>query len=82
MFRNTRHIHLVAIGGIGMSGIAEILLNLGFTVSGSDLRTSAITDRLADLGATIHTGHDATNVEGADVVVRLSLIHISEPTRH
>ena len=56
MFRNTRHIHLVAIGGIGMSGIAEVLLNLGFTVSGSDLHDSAVTDRLADLGARIHIG--------------------------
>ena len=49
MFRNTRHIHLVAIGGVGMSGIAEVLLNLGFTVSGSDLRRTAVTDRLAAL---------------------------------
>ncbi|MBE0564742.1 MAG: hypothetical protein IH621_02215 [Krumholzibacteria bacterium] len=56
MFRNTRHIHLVAIGGVGMSGIAEVLLNLGFTVSGSDLRTGPVTDRLARLGATIRAG--------------------------
>lgn len=51
MFGNTRHIHLVAIGGIGMSGIAEILLNLGFTVSGSDLLSSPATERLARMGA-------------------------------
>ena len=74
MFRNTRHIHLVAIGGIGMSGIAEILLNLGFDVSGSDLHTGAVTDRLAGLGATIFTGHDAGNIKGADVVVRSSAV--------
>jgi len=74
VFRNTRHIHLVAIGGVGMSGIAEVLLNLGFTVSGSDLRTGAVTDRLATLGATIFAGHDAANIEGADVVVRSSAV--------
>jgi len=51
MFRNTRHIHLVAIGGIGMSGIAEVLINLGFTVSGSDLHETPVTERLAGLGA-------------------------------
>ena len=74
MFRNTRHIHLVAIGGVGMSGIAEVLLNLGFSVSGSDLRTSAVTDRLADLGATVHAGHAPQNVAEADVVVRSSAV--------
>ena len=74
MFRSTRHIHMVAIGGVGMSGIAEILLNLGFTVSGSDLRTTKVTDRLADLGATIFDGHEAANIAGADVVVRSSAV--------
>ncbi len=74
MFRNTRHIHLVAIGGIGMSGIAEILLNLDFTVSGSDLHSTAVTDRLAGLGARIAIGHDPANIEGADVVVRSSAV--------
>lgn len=74
MFRNTRHIHLVAIGGIGMSGIAEVLLNLGFTVSGSDLHLSPVTERLASLGATIYGGHDGTHVAGADVVVRSSAV--------
>jgi UDP-N-acetylmuramate--alanine ligase len=74
MFRNTRHIHLVAIGGVGMSGIAEVLLSLGFSVSGSDLRCSATTDRLAGLGARIHEGHAADQVEGADVVVRSSAV--------
>ena len=74
MFGKTRHIHLVAIGGIGMSGIAEILLNLGFTVSGSDLHASATTERLAAHGARIHVGHDAAQIEGADVVVRSSAV--------
>ncbi len=74
MFRNTRHIHLVAIGGVGMSGIAEVLLNLGFIVSGSDLHTGPVTERLAGLGATIFSGHDAANIEGADVVVRSSAV--------
>ncbi len=74
MFRNTRHIHLVAIGGIGMSGIAEVLLNLGFVVSGSDLQRSAFTERLAALGARIDIGHDASQVAGADVVVRSSAV--------
>jgi len=74
MFRNTRHIHLVAIGGVGMSGIAEVLLNLGFSVSGSDLRRSATTDRLAALGARVHIGHAAEQVAAADVVVRSSAV--------
>lgn len=74
MFRNTRHIHLVAIGGIGMSGIAEILLNLGFTVSGSDLHSTAVTERLQGLGARVFQGHDADHIKGADVVVRSSAV--------
>ncbi|TFG86367.1 MAG: UDP-N-acetylmuramate--L-alanine ligase, partial [Gemmatimonadales bacterium] len=74
LFRNTRHIHLVAIGGIGMSGIAEILLNLDFTVSGSDLHASEATQRLERLGARISIGHDPQNVTGADVVVRSSAV--------
>jgi UDP-N-acetylmuramate--alanine ligase len=74
VFHNTRHIHLVAIGGIGMSGIAEILLNLGFTVSGSDLHVSSTTDRLQELGATIFIGHRSENIARADVVVRSSAV--------
>jgi len=74
VFRNTRHIHLVAIGGVGMSGIAEVLLNLGFTVSGSDLHSSPVTTRLESLGATFYQGHAATNIKGADVVVRSSAV--------
>lgn len=67
--RKTRHIHFVGIGGIGMSGIAEVLLNLGYTVSGSDLSTSDVTQRLRQLGATFYEGHAAPQIQGADVVV-------------
>ncbi len=75
VFRHARHIHFVAIGGIGMSGIAEVLLSMGgFTISGSDLRPSKITDRLQQLGATIYLGHEASNVEGAHVLVRSSAV--------
>lgn len=69
-----KHIHLVGIGGTGMSGIAEVLLNLGYKVSGSDLQENEATRRLARLGATISIGHHAANVEGADVVVISSAI--------
>jgi UDP-N-acetylmuramate--alanine ligase len=74
IFGRTRHIHMVGIGGIGMSGIAEILLIRGYTVSGSDQSKSETTDRLEDLGATIFTGHKASNIEGADVVVYTSAV--------
>ena len=67
-------IHFVGIGGIGMSGIAEVLLNLGYTVQGSDLKASKITDRLARLGATVFVGQTADNLEGAEVVVISSAI--------
>jgi UDP-N-acetylmuramate--alanine ligase len=65
----TRRIHFIGIGGIGMSGIAELLVNLGYGVSGSDEKRSAITERLAGLGVSIGCGHDAAQVRGADVVV-------------
>jgi UDP-N-acetylmuramate--alanine ligase len=74
MMRNTRHIHLVGIGGIGMSGIADILLAQGYTVSGSDLAVSDMTRRLQARGATIFQGHDAAHVWGADVVVISSAV--------
>src|ERR1700686_2324551 len=74
-FRNFQRIHLVGIGGIGMSGIAEVLLTLGYSVSGSDTKPSNITERLQNLGATIHEGHKAANVEGAHVVVTSSAIN-------
>ncbi|MFC1569642.1 UDP-N-acetylmuramate--L-alanine ligase [bacterium] len=70
----TRRIHFVGIGGIGMSGIAEVLLNLGFDVTGTDRQLSQITDNLRDLGAVIHEGHDGGYVSGADVVVISSAV--------
>jgi UDP-N-acetylmuramate--alanine ligase len=73
-FRNFQRIHLVGIGGIGMSGIAEVLLTLGYSVSGSDTKPSTTTERLQNLGATIFEGHKASNVEGAHVVVISSAI--------
>jgi len=69
MGRKIRQIHFVGIGGIGMSGIAEVLLNLGYRVTGSDLRASRATERLAGLGATVTVGHQVENIAGADVVV-------------
>jgi UDP-N-acetylmuramate--alanine ligase len=74
MFAKIQRIHFVGIGGIGMSGIAEVLLNLGYKTSGSDLKSSAVTERLAALGATIFEGHDPANIAGADVVVTSSAI--------
>jgi UDP-N-acetylmuramate--alanine ligase len=79
MFATSQHAHFVGIGGIGMSGIAEILLSLGMKVSGSDLKRSALTDRLAALGATIYEGHAAGNVVGATVVVTSSAVAQSNP---
>lgn len=78
-FRNFQRIHMVGIGGIGMSGIAEVLLTLGYSVSGSDTKPSNITERLENLGATIHEGHKAINVEGAHVVVISSAIRQDNP---
>ncbi len=79
MFATSQHAHFIGIGGIGMSGIAEILLNLGMKVSGSDLKRSAVTDRLAALGATICEGHNAANVAGATVVVTSSAVNAKNP---
>ncbi|MGD0345574.1 MAG: UDP-N-acetylmuramate--L-alanine ligase [Terracidiphilus sp.] len=79
MFATSQHAHFIGIGGIGMSGIAEILLNLGMKVSGSDLKRSAVTDRLAALGATIYEGHNAANVAGATVVVTSSAVNAKNP---
>jgi UDP-N-acetylmuramate--alanine ligase len=72
-------IHFVGIGGIGMSGIAEVLLNHGYTVQGSDLKPSKITNRLADLGARIFIGQTAENLEDAEVVVISSAIKPGNP---
>ena len=78
-FRNFQRIHLVGIGGIGMSGIAEVLLTLGYSVSGSDTKPSSITERLQNLGATIYDGHKASNVVDAHVVVTSSAVKPDNP---
>jgi UDP-N-acetylmuramate--alanine ligase len=75
----TRTIHFVGIGGVGMAGIAEVLLNLGYAVQGSDLRAGATTARLASLGATVHVGHAAEHLGDADVVVVSSAVPPSNP---
>ena len=79
MFAKIQRIHFVGIGGIGMSGIAEVLLNLGYKISGSDLKPSAVTQRLASLGAVIQEGHAAANVTGSDVVVTSSAVSSENP---
>ena len=79
MFAKIQRIHFVGIGGIGMSGIAEVLLNLGYKVSGSDMKESAITTRLQRLGATVFIGHHEENVHGAEVVVTSSAIAKDNP---
>jgi UDP-N-acetylmuramate--alanine ligase len=79
MFVKAQRVHFIGIGGIGMSGIAEILLNLQYPVSGSDLRLSPVTERLASLGATVFEGHAAANVVGAGVVVVSSAVHSQNP---
>jgi UDP-N-acetylmuramate--alanine ligase len=76
MFAKIQRIHFVGMGGIGMSGIAEVLLNLGYKISGSDLKSSPVTQRLASLGAQTYEGHQAANIAGADVVVTSSAISI------
>jgi UDP-N-acetylmuramate--alanine ligase len=79
MFRSIQHIHFVGIGGIGMSGIAEVLCNLGFRVSGSDVKKSSVTERLEKLGAEVTEGHHAENVGGAHVVVRSTAVRDDNP---
>jgi UDP-N-acetylmuramate--alanine ligase len=79
MFAKIQQVHFVGIGGIGMSGIAEVLLNLGYKVSGSDLRGSVVTQRLTGLGATVFEGHRAENISGAEVVVTSSAISQENP---
>ncbi len=79
MFAKLQRVHFVGIGGIGMSGIAEVLLNLGYRISGSDLKSSAVTQRLAGLGAQTFEGHIAESVVGADVVVTSSAIAADNP---
>jgi UDP-N-acetylmuramate--alanine ligase len=79
MFAKIQRIHFVGIGGIGMSGIAEVLLNLGYKISGSDLKSSAVTERLKILGAIVFEGHSSENVSGAEVVVTSSAINAGNP---
>ncbi|HWQ10526.1 MAG TPA: UDP-N-acetylmuramate--L-alanine ligase, partial [Holophaga sp.] len=79
MFGKIQRIHFVGIGGIGMSGIAEVLLNLGFQVAGSDLKEGPSTERMRSLGATVHIGHDARNVQDAQVVVISSAVQADNP---
>ncbi len=79
MRRKIKRIHFVGIGGIGMSGIAEVLLNLGYTISGSDLSQSDLTQRLASLGARIYTGHHASNLGDTDVVVTSTAVKTDNP---
>src|SRR5215510_13862117 len=79
MFKRIQHVHFVGIGGIGMSGIAEVLLNLGYRVSGSDVRSTAITEHLAELGGVIFYRHAPENILNANVVVTSSAVHAQNP---
>ena len=79
MFKNIKKVHFVGIGGIGMSGIAEILLSQGFEISGSDRSLSEITNRLSDLGMKIYEGHSPENLHDADVLVYSSAVHTDNP---
>lgn len=79
MKHKVRHIHFIGIGGVGMSGIAEVLLNLDYIISGSDLAANAATHRLASLGAKIHFGHSAENIHGADCVVTSTAVISNNP---
>ena len=77
--RRVRRIHMIGVGGTGMSGIAEVLVNLGYQVAGSDLRASAVTRRLAAKGIDIFIGHSEQNIDGADVVVSSSAVDEENP---
>jgi len=79
MKHKVKNIHFVGIGGSGMSGIAEVLINLDFNVSGSDLASNATTKRLVAFGATVYQGHEAGNVKDADVVVVSSAVNEANP---
>ena len=79
MKHKVKNIHFVGIGGSGMSGIAEVLLNLGYTVSGSDIGSNAATERLAQLGAKVSRGHEAAHIEGADAVVTSTAVKADNP---
>ncbi len=79
LMQRVRHLHFVGIGGSGMSGLAEVMLNLGYTVSGSDLNPSAVTERLQRMGARVFIGHDERHVQGADVLVISSAVPGNNP---
>ena len=79
MYGRTHRIHFVGIGGSGMSGIAEVLLNMGYQVSGSDLKSSDVTDRLVRIGGRVFIGHHPVNVEGAQVIVFSSAVRDDNP---
>ena len=79
MFFSKQHLHFAGIGGIGMSGIAEVLMNLGYTISGSDLKLSPTTEKLSKLGAKVYEGHDAKNLAGARALVVSSAVNESNP---
>ena len=79
MKHKVKHIHFVGIGGVGMSGIAEVLLNLGYRISGSDVADGVVTQALKRAGAEIFFGHDAHYVAGADVVVTSSAVKADNP---
>ncbi len=79
MFFRRQHLHFTGIGGIGMSGIAEVLLNLGYTISGSDLKLTPITERLGAMGAVVYEGHAASNVAGARALVVSSAVDEQNP---
>src|SRR5687767_7568929 len=79
MFKKIQRIHFVGIGGSGMSGIAEVLINLGYKVSGSDLKETEVTQRLKSLGAAIFIGHEARHIEGAHVVVTSTAVESTNP---
>ena len=79
MFGKVKKVHFVGIGGIGMSGIAELLINLGFEVTGSDMKTTNITENLQKHGAVIHEGHKPENVNDSDVLVYSSAVQVDNP---
>ena len=79
MFERYKVIHFVGIGGIGMSGIAEVLHNLGYDVTGSDVKDSETTKRLKDLGIKVYIGHEAENIDDAHVVVVSSAVSDNNP---
>src|ERR1700753_3371701 len=79
MFFRPQHLHFAGIGGIGMSGIAEVLLNLGYQISGSDVKLSPITHRLTAMGSRVYEGHDASNIAGARALVVSSAVDEQNP---